>query len=183
MKVITNALAPVRAKIQPYTTKYQAQLQQRWQRLQVREQRMLQVLGVFLGIFILWFFIWMPLQARVALAEQRLQSQQTMFQRVAAGAAQIEAARASDQRQQTNLSANQLSGFINTQASELDIEISRVQPQQDSLIITFNEVEFDSLVVLVARLVERGVLIENLDASETNEVGIVRVRRLQVRAR
>ncbi|TRW50307.1 type II secretion system protein M [Aliidiomarina halalkaliphila] len=182
MKAVTNAFAPVWAKIQPFTTKYQAQLQQRWQRLQVREQRMLQVLAAFLAIFILWFFIWMPLQTRVAVAEQRLQSQQTMFQRVATGAAQIEAARATDQRQQTSLSANQLSGFINTQASELDIEISRVQPQQDSLILTFNEVEFDALVILIARLVERGVIIENLDASETNDVGIVRVRRLQVRA-
>lgn len=183
MKIVSNSLAPVWAKVQPFTTKYQTQLQQRWQRLQAREQRMLQVLALFLTIFILWFFIWMPLQTRVAVAEQRLESQQTMFQRVASGAAQVEAARASNQRQQTALSANQLSGFINTQASELDIEISRVQPQQDSLILTFNEVEFDALVVLIARLVERGVMIENLDASETNDAGIVRVRRFQVSAR
>ncbi|WP_194756972.1 type II secretion system protein GspM [Aliidiomarina indica] len=183
MKLIDNVVAPIRAKMHPLTAKYHAQLMQRWHRLQQREQRMLQVLAVFMTIFILWFFIWMPLQARVELAESRLQSQQTSYQRVAMGAAQVEAARSSQQRQQTTLAANQVSGFINTLASELNIEISRVQPQQESLILTFNEVEFDALVVLVARLVERGVMIENLDASETNDIGIVRVRRLQVRAR
>ncbi|RUO32780.1 type II secretion system protein GspM [Aliidiomarina sanyensis] len=181
-QTVGKAFQPIKAKIAPVYGKYRAQFDQRWNAMQTREQRMLQILAVFLGIFLFWYLLWLPLDARLERAEMRFNSQQSAYQRVADGAARVESARANQQNQRSAISANQLSGFVNTLTSELDMEVARIQPQQDSWVLTFNEVEFDALITLTARLIERGVIIEAMDAAETSEAGIVRVRRLQIRA-
>lgn len=179
---VGTLLRPVQLKLAPQYAQYRSQFKQRWQALQKREQKMLQLLMMFFAVFLFWYLLWIPLDARLERAEVRFHSQQAAYQRVADGALRIESARANQQNHGSGITPNQLSGFVNTLTAELNLEVARIQPQQDSLVVTFNEIEFDALILLTSRLIERGVLVESLDAAETNEPGVVRVRRLQIRA-
>lgn len=173
--------APIRQYVGPYWDKVSVQAQQRWQRLQPREQRVLQGLGLFLLVVVLWFAIWQPLQERTARAEARLAGEYSTQRYVEQQIARVLQARGANQSGAQAITTNQLSGFINTVSNSLEIEVTRIQPQNESLVLVFNEVEFNRLVELLVRLAERQVLIEAVDVSETNEPGIVRVRRLQIR--
>jgi len=179
---VTNVTAPIREYISPYWHKISAQGQQRWQRLEAREQQVLQGLGVFLVVIIVWFAIWQPLQERTARAEARLAAEYSTQRYVEQQLARVLQARSASQSGAQAVTAQQLSGLINTLSTNLNIEVTRMQPQNESLVLVFNEVEFNRLVEFLVRLAERQVMIEAVDVSETNEPGVVRVRRLQVRA-
>ena len=173
--------APARQRLAPKWQTLQVEAQQRWQRLQPREQRVLQMLLVFLSVIVLWLGIWQPLQERIARAEARLAAEYSTQRYVEQQLALVQQARSSSQGNIQRVQANDLSGVVSSLASNLQIEVSRIQPQGEALVLVLNEVEFNRLLQLLAQLVERGVVIEAFDASETNEPGIVRVRRLQVR--
>ncbi|MCH8492606.1 MAG: type II secretion system protein M [Idiomarina sp.] len=179
---VAKVTTPIREYISPHWDKVSVQAQQRWQRLEAREQRVLQGLGVFLVVIIVWFAIWQPLQERTARAEARLAAEYSTQRYVEQQIARVLQARSASQSGAQAVTANQLSGLINTLSNNLDIEVTRMQPQNESLVLVFNEVEFNRLVEFLVRLAERQVMIEAVDVSETNEPGVVRVRRLQVRA-
>jgi len=167
-------------------TRFEPQLKQltsRWQGLQKREQHLLLGLAGLMIFIFLWLGVWQPLHEGLARAEQQLKSQQNYqawFERQAARVYQQQAAASSSQAQQP-LQANELSGFLNRTTAQLELSITRIQPQNDAQVLVFDEANFASLLTLIEHLVARGVVIENLDVSETNTPGVVRVRRLQVK--
>lgn len=158
----------------------------RWQALQQRERVLLSSLTGLVLLTFLWLGVWQPLHERVAQAEQRLVSQQNYqhwFERQALLIYQGQTAAENKQKgQQGPLAANELSAFLNTVTSELKLEITRIQPQNDAQVLVFNEASFDAVLTLLERLASRGVTIEYLDVSEITTPGVVRVRRLQVKA-
>lgn len=168
------------------TERLQPQLQQinaRWQGLQQREQRLLLGLAGLLLFTFLWLGVWKPLHEGVARAEQQLQSQQNYqawFERQAALIYQQQNANNSRHSQQP-IQSHELSAFLNRATAELELNITRIQPQNEAQVVVFDEASFTKLLTLIERLVARGVTIESLDVSETNTPGVVRVRRLQVK--
>ncbi len=162
------------------------QLQQRWGALQKRERVMLTSLAGLVVLTVFWLGIWQPLHEGVARAEQRLESQQSYqrwFERQAQLIYQGQASKQSDQEgRQGPLTSNELSAFLNTATAALKLEVTRIQPQNDAQVLVFNEASFDALLQLLEQLASRGVVIENLDVAETTTPGVVRVRRLQVKA-
>ncbi|RUO37420.1 hypothetical protein CWE13_05530 [Aliidiomarina shirensis] len=175
-------VAPLRQKTEPQLTKAKVQALQRWQRLQPREQKMLQVMVVVIALAILWFGIWQPLQAREMRAEAALANEYNTKRYVETQIAQVLQARGNQQQGPGAVNTAQLSGVVTTLANELELDVARMQPQNESLLLVFNEADFNRLIQFLARLSERQVIIEAIDISETNEAGVVRVRRLLVRA-
>ncbi|CUS47251.1 MAG: type 2a secretion system assembly platform protein GspM [Idiomarinaceae bacterium HL-53] len=174
-----SLLSPaLQAKLQP---KLQ-QLRVKWQALQPRERVLLQGLGALLAICVAWFGGWQPLQQGVLSAELRLQNASNQALYIQQQAARIQALRASDNaEQQVVTSAESLPGLLNRTAATLEMQITRVQSQNDARVLVFDEVSFDAVLQFIDTLEQSGVIVESVDVSETNEPGIVRVRRLQVR--
>ena len=168
----------LQAKLQPQLQ----QLRIKWQALQPRERVLLQGLGALLAVCIAWFGVWQPLQQSVLSAELRLQNASNQAMYLQQQAARIQALRASDSaEQQVVTSAEALPGLLNRTAATLEMQITRVQSQNDARILVFDEVSFDAVLQFIDTLEQSGVIVEAVDVSETNEPGIVRVRRLQVR--
>lgn len=182
MSVMTKMTAPVMQRLQPSITKYQGQLTQRWQGLQEREQRLIQVMAVMLVAAVLWFGIWQPLNEREARAQTQLQGQYQTQRLVEQQIGQVLQARASQRQGVQAIRADQLNSVVNQLTGQFELEVSRSQPQNESLVLVFNEAPFNALLQFIQQLSERGVIIENLDVAESNTAGVVRVRRLQIRA-
>ncbi|WP_113907197.1 type II secretion system protein GspM [Aliidiomarina celeris] len=160
-----------------------APAKQRWQALEARERYLLSTLAALLAIVVLWLGVWQPLQQGVLQAERRLDAQRAALAVVQDQAQRILMARANQQEgTATVVSAAELPGYLNQLTQQLELDITRIQPQNESRVMVFNEASFDAVLAMVEQLVSRGVIIEHFDVSETGEPGIVRVRRLQVRA-
>lgn len=155
-----------------------------WQQREAREQGLLAGLAVVLLIAIIWFLIWQPFQTSVAQLESRVAAQQETLRYVAEGTAQVRQLREAQGRadQTSAVTSSELTSFISEQTSALELEVSRLQPQGESIQVVFNEADFDRLLELLARLSEHQVEVELMDISETSDAGMVRVRRLQLRA-
>lgn len=176
----------IRAQLSQRLAPQRELLQQRWHGLQKRERLMLSCLAGLVIVTVCWLGIWQPLHEGVAQAEQRLQSQQNYqrwFEQQANIIYQGQATnKLAQQGREGPLAAHELSAFLNTVTAELKLAVTRIQPQNESQVLVFNEANFGDLLTLLERLVARGVMVENLDVAETTTPGVVRVRRLQVKA-
>lgn len=173
----------MKAQLQQQFKQYQGQAQQWWRKREPREQQLLAVMLVLSLIFIFWYGIWQPLQQATERAENRLAAQQETLRFVIESTQQVEQLRSrAPQQRATPVSATQLSGFISRTSAAHNLEVSRLQPQNEALQVVFNEADFDNLLAFLAELDERQVRIEAIDIAEAGEPGLVRVRRLQVRA-
>lgn len=163
---------------------YKARAYGWWQQRELREQRLLGGLTVVLLIAFMWFVIWQPVRNSITQLEIRVQAQQETLRYVAQGTAQVRQLRNSQSgsSQQAAVTSSELTSFISEQTNALELEVSRLQPQGESIQLVLNEADFDSLLELLARLAERQIEVELMDISETSDAGMVRVRRLQLRA-
>ncbi|RUO26427.1 type II secretion system protein M [Aliidiomarina minuta] len=153
-----------------------------WNQRETREQRLLAGLSLVLIIAFFWFVVWQPLQQGIEQTERSVAVQQETLRWVSENTQRVKQLREQDTPQVNALSSNQLTQYINQVSSELELEISRIQPQGEALLIVFNEADFDDFLEFLAALAERQVQIDVMDLAETDEAGVVRVRRLQVRA-
>lgn len=173
----------MQAQLKQYVKQYQGQALQWWRKREPREQQLLAVMSVLVVIFIFWYGIWQPLQQATVRAETQLAAQQETLRFVMESTQQVERLRNSAPEQGSQpISAAQLSGFVSRTSAAHNLEVSRLQPQNETLQIVFNEADFDSLLAFLAELNDRQVHIEVLDIAEAGEAGLVRVRRLQLRA-
>ncbi|MGX5913342.1 type II secretion system protein GspM [Aliidiomarina sp. Khilg15.8] len=155
-----------------------------WQQREPREQGLLSGLAVVLLIAFIWFLVWQPFQNSVTQLESRVAAQQETLRYVAEGTAQVRQLRQAqgEVNQTSAVTSSELTSFISEQTSELELNVSRLQPQGESIQVALNEADFDRLLELLARLSEHQVEVELMDISETSDAGVVRVRRLQLRA-
>lgn len=162
---------------------YQQQAQHWWKKREPREQQLLAVMAVLLGILIFWYGIWYPLQDATVRGETRLANQQETLRHVIATTAQVEQLRNVQPARRTTQGVTnaQLNGFISRTSAEYNLEVARLQPQSDSVQVTYNDAGFDDLLAFLAVLEARQVQIESIEIAEGGEPGMVRVRRLQVR--
>lgn len=167
--------------------KYKQQARLWWQKREPRERQLLVVLAAFLVIFIFWYGLWQPLQSNIVRAENRLATQQETLRWVEENTARVEQLR-QQAGPRTTTSAEQpvrsgeLNAFISRTSGEFNLQVSRLQPQSDSLLVVFNDADFDQLLRFIAELESRAVQVNAVDIAEGDEPGMVRVRRLEVRA-
>lgn len=155
------------------------QAQQRWQALNEREQRLLRVLSLVLGIALLYFAIWQPSVNAFQQANQRVAAEQQQLSWVQQTLARYQAAK--DQAPQQAASDESVSQRINAAARALELDIARLQPQQDSVLISIDDADFKQVLELIAQLESRFQLqVETADIAKLDSPGQVRVRQLLV---
>ena len=77
------------------------------------------------------------------------------------------------------VSNQNLSQIVNNTRGRYSINISKMQPNDNSLRLTLDSVEFNLLIQWIDELVnQHGLSVENLDLSQDDKSGYVRVSRL-----
>lgn len=150
------------------------QLVNYWRSLKEQEQQLVMIGGAVFVIFVLVMGIFRPLNNAIEKAEQDNIKQQELLAWVDESIIKL---KASGSARVTN--DRSLSQIVNSTRNRYQITISKMQPNDNSLRLTIDSVEFNKLVEWLDELVNsQGVLIENLDLSKDDKSGFVRVSRL-----
>ncbi|MCF7502177.1 MULTISPECIES: type II secretion system protein M [Pseudoalteromonas] len=150
------------------------QLVNYWRSLKEQEQQLVMIAGAVFVIFVLVMGIFRPLNNAIEKAEQDNIKQQELLAWVDESIIKL---KASGSARVTN--DRSLSQIVNSTRNRYQITISKMQPNDNSLRLTIDSVEFNKLVEWLDELVNsQGVLIENLDLSKDDKSGFVRVSRL-----
>lgn len=149
-----------------------------------REKLLVSVAAVLFVITLAYFIAWKPLAGGIAEREAKIDAQQELLQWVRENTgrylAQTGGVQSKDSTPTSSMSGS-MSERVTRLASAAKIEVTRMQPQSDSLVVVIDQVPFNTLLQLIENLeTQGGLVIEHLDATEGGEPGIVRVRRLQV---
>lgn len=163
-------------------------LDARLQQLSPRERILLSTAGVLLALVCLYLICWRPLQSGLQQRAIQVEAQQQLLQWVRENTGryqslqQAQGTGGSGKTQQQVTITGSLTERMTRLASVLDIELTRLQPQNDSLVIVIDQAPFDALLKLLeATEQQAGLTIEQLDVAPASQPGEVRVRRLQVR--
>jgi len=145
-----------------------------WGSLKEQEQRLLIIAGAVFIVFVLVMGVLKPLNKAVADAEQKLKREQNFQVFVEQSIAKLKAAGSS-----ARTSSGNLSQLVNRSRGRYNVNISQMQPSNNSLRVNIENVEFNNLVAWLDELVnQHGVTVANLDISQGDETGYVRVSRL-----
>jgi general secretion pathway protein M len=145
-----------------------------WRSLKEQEQQLVMVAGVVFVIFVLVMGVFRPLNTAIEKAEQDNIKQQELLAWVDDSIVKLKASGSALVTNNRNLSQ-----IVNSTRNRYQITISKMQPNDNSLRLTIDSVEFNKLVEWLDELVNsQGVLIENLDLSKDDKPGFVRVSRL-----
>lgn len=146
-----------------------------WASLQQREQQLLTIAAVVLSIGAFYWLVWQPLhQSRQnqQLAVQTAQQQLVWLQ------AQL------PKLSQTNTAVranNSLTEVISQSSREFNIQVSRMQPQNDQLQLSLEDVPFEPLLSWLHQLqYQHGLRLVQFEVAASDVPGTVRVRRLVV---
>ncbi|RUO62589.1 type II secretion system protein GspM [Pseudidiomarina insulisalsae] len=162
------------------------QLQQRWQQLNSREQLLVSLAGVVLAICIVYFALWQPLQNGIdARQAQRDAQQETLaWVRENTGrylALRQQAPQSPGPARQSNLSLGDIPRIVTQQASQLRLDVGRLNPEGQSLVVVMNDVPFNQVLAFIDALQRQsGLVVEQLDITRAGKPGHVHVRRLKV---
>lgn len=144
-----------------------------WQSLQPREQQLLRWAGVVGVISLCYFAIWQPVHNY---RDSRVMEAQTAQQQLSWLQTKLPLL------QNTNTAsrgAASLNDIVARTAPQFKINVSRMQPQNDQLQLSIDDVSFEQLLRFLHQLqTEQGVQLVQLDVANTDVAGTVRVRRL-----
>ncbi|MEI6858793.1 MAG: type II secretion system protein M [Shewanella sp.] len=149
-----------------------------WGGLILREKQLVSVCGVFLIICFIFWGIWTPISNAESDAKTRLLAQQSTLNFVKQTANKLAGLKESGDKASFKGS---LSAAVNQSAGAFGLEITRMQPQGDKIQIWMDDVPFDALLDYLNELVqEKGLFLESIDLAESDTIGLVRVRRIQL---
>lgn len=145
-----------------------------WRSLKEQEQQLIMVAGGVFIIFVLVMGIFRPLNSAIEHAKQSQIKQQELLAWVDESIVKLKAAG------KTQAVSNQnLSQIVSNTRGRYSINISQMQPNDNSLRLTLDSVEFNQLIQWIDELVnQHGLSVENLDLSQDDKLGYVRVSRL-----
>ena len=148
-----------------------------WQQLNEREQILVSVMGSLIGIFLLYSLIWQPLNENLIKAQKKLVRQQALLIWVNENTQRFQQLN----KNGTSSSKGSLSSTVNRTSRERQITVTRMQPQGDDLQVWIDEVAFKNLLKWLEDLsLNEGLQVKGIDLSQSDEEGVVRVRRLQL---
>jgi general secretion pathway protein M len=128
----------------------------------------------YICCFVLVMGIFRPLNNAIDKAKKSYVTQQELLVWVDESIVKLKAAG------NTQAISNQnISQVVNSTRSRYRITISKMQPNDNSLRLTLDSVEFNQLIEWLDELVnQHGLRVENLDLSKDDKSGFVRVSRL-----
>ena len=153
-------------------------MKERWLALNIREQRLVIAMGSVVLFFILYSAIWKPLNNNIESAASKVSRYQDLQTLV-----QTETARYKSFVGAGNkvTSKGSLSSVVNKTAGKNKIAIERMQPQGEDLQVWIEEVSFNQLLTWLEQLSSReNINVKSIDLSNTQQPGVVKVRRLQL---
>jgi len=149
-----------------------------WQQLKVSEQRLVAILAFVVFVFLFFVAIWQPLNKDITNTQQKIARQQKLLTVVQEGTQRYKQAKRNGSSAQ---SKGSLSSIVNKSAGRHQITIARLQSKDDDLQVWIDEVPFSQLLSWLEDLANReGLLVKTIDLSKADELGIVKVRRLQL---
>ncbi|WP_245942629.1 type II secretion system protein GspM [Candidatus Colwellia aromaticivorans] len=149
-----------------------------WQGLNIREQRLVIVMGLVFSAFLLYSSIWQPLNESLAKTEQKLASRQALLTWVTENTARYQNIKSTGGGTKNSGS---LSSIINRTANQQQLTITRMQPQGESLQVWLDNAPFTSLLFWLEHLANNENLqVQAIDLAQSDKQGEVRVRRLQL---
>ena len=154
------------------------ELQEKFKALTEREQLLVLISAVVVVIFLFYFVVWQPLQTGIAKQTSTLEKQTEMLDWV-----QSQAVKATQLRSLSGKKSSfkgSLPQAVNATSARHQIAISRMQPQSEELQVWVDEAEFNKVLAWLQSLEKMGILIKQVDISESNTPGIIRIRRLQL---
>jgi general secretion pathway protein M len=154
------------------------QLKQWFEQQSERDQFLLKVMCVVIAFGAVYWLIWQPVNQAVTDQAKRLQQQESLATWVAQQQRKVRSLPANDSASR-ELEGN-LVQVVNQTASQRQITLTRIQPRGEEVQIFIDEVEFNQLMSWLALIEERGAQILQIDVTEGNAPGMVKVRRLEL---
>ena len=153
-------------------------MKERWLQLNIREQRLVIAMASVVLVFILYSTIWAPLNNNIEAASKKIERQQELLAWIQKNTAIYKSAAGAGASKNRNTS---LSSLVNQTAGRNNIEITRMQPQGESIQVWIDEVPFDNLLNWLEYLaLKEGVRVKAIDIAHAEQAGVVKIRRLQL---
>ena len=153
-------------------------LQSMFLQLSEREQRLVIVSAVLVFIAIFFWGVWKPLNTSIERDRVAVKNQTELLVWV-----QKNANKAMQLRRSGGKSASlngSLPQAVNRSASRMKIAISRMQPQGEELQVWIDQAPFNDLLSWSQSLEKSGVSIIDIDLTESDLPGQVKIRRLKL---
>ncbi|MFT7006745.1 MAG: general secretion pathway protein M [Colwellia sp.] len=149
-----------------------------WQGLNIREQRLVLLMGAATSVFLFYSLIWQPLNESLVKTKQTLTSRQALLTWVTENTARYQNVKSTGGSKKSNGS---LSSIVNRTASQQQLTITRMQPQGDNLQVWLDSASFTQLLFWLEHLANNENLqVQAIDLAQGDKQGEVRVRRLQL---
>ena len=149
-----------------------------WQGLNIREQRLMQVMSSAIVVFLLYSLLWQPLNESLSKTEQKLANRQALLLWVTENTARYQNVKSKNGGKKSNGS---LSSIINRTANQQQLTITRMQPQGDNVQVWLDSAPFTQLLFWLEHLANNEDLqVQAIDLTKADKQGEVRVRRLQL---
>ncbi|GAA5193022.1 type II secretion system protein M [Ferrimonas gelatinilytica] len=157
---------------------YWEKAQQWWFDRTESERRYMTIAAPLLLLALIYYGLWVPVSDAVATAETQLRAAQSSLNQMKQDANRYTALAG---KGGPRTSGGSLSQLASRSAAAAGLRIERMQPQSDKLQLWLADCEFERLMEWLSELsLDQGVRIENLDLTESQESGLVQVRRLQI---
>lgn len=153
-------------------------IKQKYSQLTEREQRLVLLSGIVMVIGLFYWLVWAPLNLSITTNRKAVEEQQQLLTWV-----QKNALRATQLRSAKGVGANfngSLPQTVNQTAAQVDIAISRMQPQGEELQVWVDQAPFNDVLSWLQALEKMGIRILDLDIAEADVAGHIKIRRLKL---
>ena len=150
---------------------------EKYRELSEREQKLVLATGIVFVIALFYWGIWQPLSNGVAKERSTLESNQKLLTYVQESAVKAQQARRSAG---TKAFSGSLPQAVTTTSAQFNIAIARMQPQDQELQVTVDDAAFNDVLAWLQAMEKMGIRILQADIAESNNAGMVRIRRLQL---
>ncbi len=157
---------------------YWEKAQQWWYDRTESERRNMTIAAPLVLLALIYYGLWLPVSNAVATAQTQVRAAESSLDRMKQDANRYVALAG---KGGPRSSGGSLSQLASRSAAAADLRIERMQPQGDKLQLWLADCEFERLMDWLGELsTAQGVRIENLDLTESQEPGLVQIRRLQI---
>ena len=146
--------------------------------LSEREQRLVIISAVLVIVAIFYWGIWSPLNTSLEQGQTAVNNQTELLAWVQKNANRAAQLRSSGDNN-TRFSGS-LPQAVNQSASRMKIAISRMQPQGDELQVWIDQAPFNDILSWLQSMEKTGVSILDIDITESDLPGQVKIRRLKL---
>ena len=146
--------------------------------LSEREQRLVIISAVLVIVAIFYWGIWSPLNTSLERGQTAVNNQTELLAWVQKNANRAAQLRSSGDNN-TRFSGS-LPQAVNQSASRMKIAISRMQPQGDELQVWIDQAPFNDILSWLQSMEKTGVSILDIDITESDLPGQVKIRRLKL---